>query len=113
MPAPLSLAVSAILRSSAIAAGETIGPEVLGAARIALLPLAESGVLEGLEESQTTITVPVSSEAISSISYHAGGIITVVFRRNGASYDYPGTEELFMAFVSAPSKGQFFNTHLR
>jgi KTSC domain len=67
----------------------------------------------GIDISEKGLTVPVSSSCISSIGY-SEGIITVEFKRGGdKSYDYPGTEEEFVAFVAASSKGEWFNAHLR
>jgi len=57
--------------------------------------------------------VPVTSSAITAIGYRDGTII-VVFKRGGSiTYEYSGSEELFEEFVSAPSKGQFFNQVFR
>ena len=53
----------------------------------------------------------VESSMIAAIDY-ADGIITVTFK-SGAAYPYPGTEETFKAFLTAPSKGKFFNQHLK
>jgi hypothetical protein len=101
MVAPLIPVVAAAMRLSAFESGlAVVGSEILDA----------EGVEAGAKNIE--VTVPVSSSAIRAIGYHAAGIITVDFVRGG-SYDYPGTEELFMAFLAAPSKGAFFNQHIK
>lgn len=57
-------------------------------------------------------TVPVSSSAIRSIGWRSDGIIVVEFRERG-TYTYDGDYETFLAFVTAPSKGVFFNQNFR
>lgn len=68
----------------------------------------------GIKYDETVgLSVPLNSSFIASASYRPG-IVTVVFRRGGSiSYDYPCTEEEFIAFVLSPSKGTFFNAHFR
>jgi hypothetical protein len=101
MVAPLIPVIAAAMRLSAFESGlAVVGAEALEAEG------AEAG------EKNIEVTVPVSSTAIRAIGFHAAGIITVDFV-HGGSYDYPGTEELFMAFLAAPSKGRFFNDHIK
>src|SRR5215475_2330986 len=104
MVAPLAAGIATALRVAAAGEEVTIGSQ---------LRYAFFGTEFEFPEGQAEITIPVSSEAIRSITYHAAGIITVVFARDGSSYDYPGTEEEFIAFALAPSKGRWFNEHLR
>jgi KTSC domain len=56
--------------------------------------------------------VPVSSTAIRAIGWRKDGIIIVDFVRGG-TYTYDGSYQTFQAFLSAPSKGQFFNQFFR
>lgn len=68
-------------------------------------------LIENEEASLEDVTVPVSSSCIRTISWRgADQIITVEFIRGG-SYDYEGSHELFLAFIAASSKGEFFNSH--
>jgi hypothetical protein len=69
-------------------------------------------LLEGAEEDLEEQTVPVSSSCIRAIGYRSDGVITVDFIRGG-TYSYEGSKELFLAFLAAPSKGQFFNSHFQ
>ncbi len=104
MVAFLEPLVAAAMRSAAVRTG-------LAALGDDLLEVAASEGLDTLKE--TEITIPVNSTAIRSIGYHVSGIITVEFARDGRKYDYPGTEAQFIAFLAAPSKGEWFNSHLR
>ena len=101
---PLGPIVAAALRSEALLGGEAIAGEGLLGQLLGRLGLQAEG--------QTEIMVPVSSSAISAIGYSVGEVITVVFVRGG-TYHYPGDEDLFLEFLMAPSKGQFFNSHFR
>lgn len=64
-------------------------------------------------EEEKEITTPVDSSVIATISFDPKTeIITVVFHRGG-TYQYPGSKDLYEAFVNAPSVGAFFNQHIR
>jgi hypothetical protein len=55
---------------------------------------------------------PVYSSAITAIGW-ANGILTVVFH-GGRVYDHPGVPYLlYLALLLAPSKGGFYNAHIR
>ena len=54
----------------------------------------------------------VSSSAISRIEW-SDDVLSIWFRETGR-YDYPGVPEaVYEAFLQAPSKGTFFNDHIR
>lgn len=56
--------------------------------------------------------IPLNSSAIAAIGW-AGGVLTVVFH-GGRAYDHPGVPYLvYLALLFAPSKGAFYNTHIR
>ena len=106
MVLPLGTAIAAGLTESALAEGAALELPMVKALATALGP-------EG-KETPTEVTVPVQSSFIRSIGYRVGGIITVEMKRGGSgTYEYPGTEEEFLAFVMAPSKGEWFNAHLK
>ena len=67
--------------------------------------------LESDEEKEQPLSFSVSSSAISHLAWK-DETITVTFNRGGV-YDYPGSRDLFMDFVQAPSIGQYFNQHIR
>ena len=98
--------------AAALAAGAAEGALAEGvAAESAMMGFAKAIGAEYSPESG--ITVPVSSSCISSIGYN-NDRITVQFRRGGSmSYDYYGTAEEFISFVSSPSKGAWFNANLK
>lgn len=54
----------------------------------------------------------VSSTAMSRIEWE-GGVLSIWFTGSGR-YDYPGVpESVYLAFLVAPSKGQFYNDHIK
>ena len=54
----------------------------------------------------------VNSSAIARIEWEAG-VLSIWFHGSGR-YDYPGVPHgLYLAFLAAPSKGQFYNDHIR
>ena len=56
--------------------------------------------------------LPVVSTNVAAIGYE-NGVIEVHFH-NGYAYRYPNcNEQLFRAFLNAPSKGSFVHTHLK
>ena len=83
-----------------------IGRIAIGVAAKRALSRAEQDA-----EAERGLSTFVSSSAISQISWKDEQI-TVVFRRGG-TYSYPGSRELYFDFVSAPSKGQYFNQYIR
>ena len=56
----------------------------------------------------------VNSTAIYRIEW-SGGILSIWFTSNRSRrYDYPGVPEaLYHAFLRAPSKGSFYDDHIR
>lgn len=98
--------------AAGLAQGAAAGVEAEGvAAESALMDFAKHLGIRFTEGEG--MSVPVNSSCISLISYQ-NDTITVVFKRGGArSYDYVGTVEEFIAFVMAPSKGEFFNANFR
>ena len=63
-------------------------------------------------DKEAPVSTAVSSTAISNIAWK-DEVITVTFRRDGSTHDYPGSRDLYEDFVNAPSIGQYFNTHIR
>lgn len=56
----------------------------------------------------------VSSSSVTSIGYDADTETLEVEFVTGRVYSYRGVEEeVHEAFMSAPSKGQFFNEHIK
>ena len=57
----------------------------------------------------------VSSSAISRIEYkEASSTLSIWFVSSGGPYDYYGVpRSLYERFLSAPSKGSFFNRYIR
>lgn len=98
----LSRLAALALRGAAAEEGITLSADIRGLASFLGEPADEQ-----------EITLPVASSAIREIGYHAGGVITVTFVRDGRTYEYPGSEAEFIAFAMAPSKGRWFNEHFR
>jgi hypothetical protein len=54
----------------------------------------------------------VSSSAMTQIEWD-NGILSIWFKGRGR-YDYPGVpEQVYRAFLAAPSKGRFYNEHIK
>lgn len=59
-------------------------------------------------------TIPVESEVIASIGYDDKSKLLIVVFKNGIAYTYPSVSwEVFRSFVSASSKGKYFNKHIK
>ena len=59
-------------------------------------------------------TIPVQSTAISAVQYDPASMTLRVIFRSYGEHTYPGIpKSLFEAFLSAPSKGRFFNQQIR
>lgn len=55
----------------------------------------------------------VSSSAITRIEWERG-VLSVWFRSSAQRYDYPGVaEHVYLAFLSAGSKGRFFDLNIK
>lgn len=55
----------------------------------------------------------VASSAVSRIEF-AAGTMQIWFVGSGGPYSYYGVpEQVYRAFLSAPSKGRFFNDHIK
>jgi KTSC domain len=110
----LASGIGTIISTEAAIGGSVLGAEFSAlAARIAG-PEVGNLIARLIHENDHEVTIPVTSSAISSIGYRVGGIIVVEFNRGGArTYEYMGSEEVFMAFLASASKGAFFNAHFR
>lgn len=73
--------------------------------------VAVGRALSGDEEAERPLSTDVRSTAISNVSWK-DEVITVTFHRGG-TYDYPGSRELYLDFISAPSTGAYFNQHIK
>jgi hypothetical protein len=57
--------------------------------------------------------IPVNSSSIRAVGYD-GDNLAVLFHSSSTIYVHPRVpEELFYAFLSARSKGAFYNQHIR
>jgi KTSC domain len=108
----LARGLGSVVLTEAMIGGKVLGTEFSALAARLAGPEVGNLIANLIQDNEHEIRIPVSSSAISSIGYNVGGVITVEFRRGG-TYEYIGTEEVFMAFLAAPSKGAFFNEHLR
>ena len=64
------------------------------------------------EEEERALSTDVRSTAISNVAWK-DEVITVTFKRDGSTHDYPGSKDLYLDFISAPSIGAYFNMHIR
>ena len=102
-----------LMGAAAIAAARTASARALAIRGVGTAAVKGALGLESDKEKEQPLHHTVSSSAISAISWQPNpDTITVLFRRGG-SYDYPGSRDLYLDFVSAPSIGQYFNAHIR
>ncbi|ACT95676.1 KTSC domain-containing protein [Dyadobacter fermentans] len=58
--------------------------------------------------------IDVSSSTVQAIGYdEATGTLRVVFLKSGTYEYYLVPSEIYLAFISAPSKGQFHNLYIK
>jgi hypothetical protein len=61
-----------------------------------------------------SLDIPVSSSAISSISYDVTTLtLTITFRDSGKSYDYEVNPLIYAGLMAASSKGAYFNEYIK
>ena len=61
-----------------------------------------------------TQDIPVSSSAISSVRYNEEDQTLNITFTSGREYELPGVDrDTFDSFMSAPSKGSFFNSRMK
>jgi len=64
---------------------------------------------------ETPVLQPVESSALKAVGYDsATQILTVIFKKSGARYDYKQVpQKVFKNLMTAPSKGSYFMKNIK